>query len=137
MADFDPADHARATGGLDENNQRTDQSPTARQRLGRFTLYVLILNRTIGRFHSDTASPKTHTLLLGSGIFVTPIKVFNGTGSVGASLLFWDVWGPCCNLRFACLAGAWSVCTFSGLSRLCQALSREEVYHGAGVKRTM
>jgi len=93
MADFDPADHARATGGLDENNQRTDQSPTARQRLGRFTVVCLILNRTIGRFHSDTASPKTHTLLLGSGIFVTPIKVFNGTGSVGASLLFWTFGG--------------------------------------------
>ena len=29
----------------------------------------------------------------GSGIFVAPIKVLNGTGSIGASLLLWMVGG--------------------------------------------
>jgi hypothetical protein len=48
MADFDSIDHARAADGLDEDHQRIDQSPTVRQRLGRFTVVSLILNRTIG-----------------------------------------------------------------------------------------
>ncbi|KAG0651287.1 High-affinity methionine permease [Hyphodiscus hymeniophilus] len=76
MADFNTDQVALAHLHLDENYQRTDPSPTVRQRLGRFTVVCLILNRTIG-----------------SGIFVTPIKVFNGTGSVGGSLLLWSFGG--------------------------------------------
>ena len=52
--------------------QRFDASPYQRQRLGRFTMVCLILNRTIG-----------------SGIYVTPARILAGTGSVGGSLLFW------------------------------------------------
>ncbi len=72
MASFDQADYDRAIDDLDVNHQRIDVAPTAPQRLGRFTVVCLALNRTIG-----------------SGIFVTPAKILQGTGSVGASLLLW------------------------------------------------
>ncbi|KAG9233201.1 amino acid permease-domain-containing protein [Amylocarpus encephaloides] len=71
-ADFDEDDWNRAVEDLDEDHQRIDAAPTSSQQLGRFTVMALILNRTIG-----------------SGIFVTPVKVLNGTGSTGASLLLW------------------------------------------------
>ena len=76
MASFDQADYDRALEDLDENSQRIDVAPTAPQRLGRFTVVCLVLNRTIG-----------------SGIFVTPAKILQGTGSVGASLLLWAIGG--------------------------------------------
>ncbi len=76
MASFDQADYDRAVDDLDESSQRIDVAPTAPQRLGRFTVVCLVLNRTIG-----------------SGIFVSPAKVLKGTGSVGASLLLWAFGG--------------------------------------------
>jgi hypothetical protein len=51
MADFNDEQAAFARMRLDENYQRKDPSPTARQRLGRFTVMCLILNRTIGKPH--------------------------------------------------------------------------------------
>lgn len=74
MADFDQDDWDRAVEDLDEDHQRIDEAPSTQDRLGRFTVVFLILNRTIG-----------------SGIFVTPVKVLNGTGSVGASILLWTL----------------------------------------------
>ncbi len=52
--------------------QRFEVVPTQKQLLGRFTIYLLVLNRTIG-----------------SGIFAVPPKVLSGTGSVGGSLFIW------------------------------------------------
>jgi hypothetical protein len=92
-ADFDEDDWNRAVEDLDEDHQRIDEAPTTSQRLGRFTVVALILNRTIGNTSLlNVGTVKEYHILterLGSGIFVTPIKVFNGTGSVGASLLLW------------------------------------------------
>ena len=76
MASFDQADYDRAVDDLDYDHQRIDVAPTAPQRLGRFTVVCLLLNRTIG-----------------SGIFVTPAKVLQGTGSVAVSLLLWAIGG--------------------------------------------
>ena len=76
MASFDQADYDRAVDDLDHDHQRIDVAPTTPQRLGRFTVVCLFLNRTIG-----------------SGIFVTPAKILQGTGSVGASLLLWGIGG--------------------------------------------
>ncbi|KAB8596122.1 hypothetical protein FH972_025831 [Carpinus fangiana] len=64
------AAEATKQGGL------TVDGPTRNQRLGRFTVMCLILNRTIG-----------------TGIFVGPTKVLQGTGSVGTSIIFWAVGG--------------------------------------------
>ena len=76
MAAFDEADFQRAVDDLDEDHQRIDVAPSAPQRLGRFTIVCLVLNRTIG-----------------SGIYVTPSIILQATGSVGASLLLWAFGG--------------------------------------------
>ena len=69
---FDPEDYDRAVAGVQDGHGREEFAPTSAQKLGRFTLVSLPLNRTIG-----------------SGIFVTPALILKGTGSVGASLLLW------------------------------------------------
>ena len=69
---FDPEDYDRAVAGVREGHGREEFAPTSAQKLGRFTLVSLPLNRTIG-----------------SGIFVTPALILKATGSVGASLLLW------------------------------------------------
>ena len=53
MADFDAEDWNQAVEDVrgDENHQRIDEAPTTNQRLGRFTVVCLILNRTIGKVH--------------------------------------------------------------------------------------
>jgi hypothetical protein len=53
MADFDAEDWNQAVEDVrgDENHQRIDEAPTINQRLGRFTVVCLILNRTIGKVH--------------------------------------------------------------------------------------
>lgn len=61
---------------LDGRTRRADRGPTEKQRLGRFTIAFLIINRTVG-----------------SGIFVTPAKILRGTDSVGLSLILWLVGG--------------------------------------------
>ncbi|KAK1829943.1 high-affinity methionine permease [Podospora conica] len=67
----------------DEQRQRylqrggvTVTAPTKQDRLGRFTVVCLVLNRTIG-----------------SGIHITPASVLLGTGTVGGSLLLWAFGG--------------------------------------------
>ncbi|TKA66477.1 hypothetical protein B0A49_10099 [Cryomyces minteri] len=72
VATFDAADYQRVREALERDHQRIDDAPTAPQRLGRFTVVCLVMNRTIG-----------------AGVFVTPSIVLKGTGSVGASLLLW------------------------------------------------
>jgi hypothetical protein len=69
---FDDEDYARAVANAQEGHGQEIFAPTSEQKLGRFTIVSLHLNRTIG-----------------SGIFVTPALVLRGTGSVGASLLLW------------------------------------------------
>src|SRR5271155_2443490 len=69
---FDQEDYDRAVTGVQDGHGREEFAPTSAQKLGRFTLVSLPLNRTIG-----------------SGIFVTPALILKGTGSVGASLLLW------------------------------------------------
>ncbi len=76
MASFDQVDYDRAVSELDSDHQRIDVAPSAPQRLGRVTVVCLVLNRTIG-----------------SGIFIVPTKILDGTGSVGASLLLWAFGG--------------------------------------------
>jgi hypothetical protein len=71
---FDEEDYARALENVQEGHGQEEFAPTAEQKLGRFTLLCLPLNRTIG-----------------SGIFVTPALILRGTGSVGASLLLWTL----------------------------------------------
>lgn len=56
----------------DKPLQRFDISPKNRHLLGSFTVFCLIMNRTIG-----------------SGIFTVPPKVLSGTGSVGGALMLW------------------------------------------------
>lgn len=68
---FDSYDQARAN--VQDGHGREEFAPTAEQKLGRFTLVSLPLNRTIG-----------------SGIFVTPALILKSTGSVGGSLLLWS-----------------------------------------------
>jgi amino acid permease len=58
------------------NNQRVEEAPQGREKLGKLTIVCLILNRIVG-----------------SGIFVTPAYTFNGTGSVGMSLIVWGIGG--------------------------------------------
>lgn len=69
---FDQEDYDRALTNVRDGHGREEFAPTREQKLGRFTLLSLPLNRTIG-----------------SGIFVTPALILKGTGSVGASLLLW------------------------------------------------
>jgi amino acid transporter len=69
---FDQEDYDRAVAGVQDGRGLEEFAPTSAQKLGRFTLVSLPLNRTIG-----------------SGIFVTPALILKGTGSVGASLLLW------------------------------------------------
>jgi hypothetical protein len=69
---FDQEDYDRALANVQDGHGREEFAPTTEQKLGRFTLVSLPLNRTIG-----------------SGIFVTPALILKGTGSVGASLLLW------------------------------------------------
>jgi hypothetical protein len=69
---FDQEDYDRALANVQDGHGREEFAPTSEQKLGRFTLVSLPLNRIIG-----------------SGIFVTPALILKGTGSVGASLLLW------------------------------------------------
>ena len=69
---FDPVDYDRALANVQDGHGREEFAPTSEQKLGRFTIVSLHLNRSIG-----------------SGIFVTPALILKGTGSVGASLLLW------------------------------------------------
>jgi hypothetical protein len=69
---FDPVDYDRALANVRDGHGREEFAPTSEQKLGRFTIVSLHLNRSIG-----------------SGIFVTPALILRGTGSVGASLLLW------------------------------------------------
>jgi hypothetical protein len=69
---FDPIDYDRALANVQDGHGREEFAPTSEQKLGRFTIVSLHLNRSIG-----------------SGIFVTPAIILRGTGSVGASLLLW------------------------------------------------
>src|SRR2546421_89047 len=71
---FDDEDYARALANVHEGHGQEEFAPTSEQKLGRFTIVSLHLNRTIG-----------------SGIFVAPTFVLRRTGSVGASLLLWTV----------------------------------------------
>jgi len=69
---FDPIDYDRALANVQGGHGREEFAPTSEQKLGRFTIVSLHLNRSIG-----------------SGIFVTPALILRGTGSIGASLLLW------------------------------------------------
>ncbi len=69
---FDPEDYDRALATVRDGHGREEFAPTSEQKIGRFTVVSLALNRTIG-----------------SGIFVVPALVLKGTGSIGASLLLW------------------------------------------------
>ncbi|KAH6680931.1 amino acid permease-domain-containing protein [Halenospora varia] len=73
MADFDDEDWENEVNNIDSHHQNVDRAPDAEQLLGPWTVIALMLNRTIG-----------------SGIFVSPVKVLVGTGSVGASLILWS-----------------------------------------------
>lgn len=59
--------------GLDPNAIITD-APESRFRLGTWSVMALVFNRMIG-----------------TGIFQTPARAMNGTGSTGATLMFWFV----------------------------------------------
>jgi amino acid transporter len=74
-AGFDPEDLEGLDEVIDEDTRKA-YAPTKRQKIHSFTVACLILNRTIG-----------------TGIFVTPIKILNATNSPGLSLLFWGVGG--------------------------------------------
>ena len=65
---------AQEFANLDQS--RDEPSPTNAQKIGRFTVASLILNRTIG-----------------SGIFVAPRLVLLGTGSPGISIILWALGG--------------------------------------------
>ncbi|KFY67516.1 hypothetical protein V496_01536 [Pseudogymnoascus sp. VKM F-4515 (FW-2607)] len=72
FAALSDADLKDAIQRYKSGNERFDVAPTKKQLLGRSTIYLLVLNRTIG-----------------AGIFTVPPKVLAGTGSVGGSLLIW------------------------------------------------
>lgn len=55
-------------------HQRLDRAPDEARKIGRFTIVLLILNRTIG-----------------SGIFLLPHRILAGTGCVGGALFLWIV----------------------------------------------
>jgi hypothetical protein len=69
---FDPVDYDRALANVQDGHGQEEFAPTSEQKMGRFTIVSLHLNRSIG-----------------SGIFITPAIILRGTGSVGASLLLW------------------------------------------------
>lgn len=57
-------------------SQRFDVAPTTQQMLGPFTVFCLIMNRTIG-----------------TGIFTQPVNVLRETGSSGVALAVWCLAG--------------------------------------------
>lgn len=57
---------------IEYDHQRVDRAPLQDDKIGRITVVLLILNRTIG-----------------SGIFLTPHRVLAGAGCVGGALLLW------------------------------------------------
>jgi Amino acid permease len=57
---------------IDEQHQTLEYSPPTSNKIGKWTIVALILNRTIG-----------------SGIFLAPRRVLAGTGCVGGALLLW------------------------------------------------
>ncbi|KAK5715755.1 hypothetical protein LTR17_016665 [Elasticomyces elasticus] len=57
---------------LDHDHDRLEHVPPDRNKIGKWTVVSLILNRTIG-----------------SGIFLTPHRILAGTGCVGGALLLW------------------------------------------------
>ncbi|KAK5165825.1 uncharacterized protein LTR77_008748 [Saxophila tyrrhenica] len=61
-----------STEELDYEHQRLDYSPEERNKIGKWTIVALILNRSIG-----------------SGIFLTPHRVLQGAGCVGGALFLW------------------------------------------------
>lgn len=91
MADFDQEDYQNALNAPDQENQAVDKAPRLRQRLGPFTIVCLVLNRTIGKLSNSPVALADQRP--GSGIFVTPVKVLNGTGSIGVALIFWTLGG--------------------------------------------
>ncbi|KAF1984288.1 amino acid transporter [Aulographum hederae CBS 113979] len=64
--------------GVDTHYDHHTQTyaPSRRQKIRSFTVICLVINRTIGH-----------------GIFVTPSRIIQGTGSVGISLIFWVLGG--------------------------------------------
>lgn len=60
------------TSEPDHGHQRYDRAPAQDRKIGKYTVVLLILNRTIG-----------------SGIFLMPHKVLAGTGCVGGMLFLW------------------------------------------------
>ncbi|KAK5716211.1 hypothetical protein LTR17_016553 [Elasticomyces elasticus] len=57
---------------LDHDHDRLEHVPPDRNKIGKWTIVALILNRTIG-----------------TGIFLTPHRILAGTGCVGGALLLW------------------------------------------------
>jgi amino acid permease len=66
--------------------ERFDVAPTRHQLLSPFTVFCLVINRTIG-----------------SGIFTQPVNVLRGVGSAGAALLIWVVAG----VIILCIVASW------------------------------
>ena len=58
--------------GLEHDRQRLENVPQDRNKIGKWSIVALILNRTIG-----------------SGIYLTPHRIFAGTGCVGGALFLW------------------------------------------------
>lgn len=57
---------------IEYEHQRLDRAPVQESKIGRFTVVLLIMNRTIG-----------------SGIFLTPHRILAGAGCVGGALFLW------------------------------------------------
>lgn len=94
MSHIHPDDHSDQ-GHLqeeDEDNRILTYAPEERFRLGRLDVMCLVINRMIGLWfylgrerHSTTDTVAS----LGTGIFMTPGRVMQGTRSTGVSLFFW------------------------------------------------
>ena len=60
--------------GLEHDHQRLVRNPEDRNKIGKWSLTALIVNRAIG-----------------SGIFLTPHRILQGTGCVGGALFVWTL----------------------------------------------
>ncbi|KAI9860210.1 MAG: hypothetical protein M1813_006320 [Trichoglossum hirsutum] len=76
----------RAVQNYNAQRQRFDVAPTTRQLLGPFTVFCLIMNRTIA-----------------SGIFTQPVNVLYGAGSSGVALVLWIFAG----VIILCVVACW------------------------------